>query len=450
MTLETTSEADRVYMRDSLAGITGPAPGFIYVGGDSTAAGVGSANTDARWATMSALDAGITLVNIGIDGQGVADGVAAMLAQTANRTRVTVFKDHRNAGESATYWLAQIAQLVAVCPYILIEPQLGVTNGSMDAAALQVMADINAGIIAQFPNNTYPADVQGTYIAALSNADTRDDGLHRNDLGQAIEALFISAFFRGKGWRRQKPETFDALARMQVQPSAWDKALLNGFIERQIGSGRWSKSDVLYNALLHDEQASTLNLISAGYNATKTGTVSFTPYRGFTGDGSTGRHGTGFNPAQAPASKFQQDSAHLLVHNLTNVAESKSDIGSGTNATGASLFNSRNADNGRSIMLNQATTVFGSGATTSKGRFGVVRKDAANVSVAVNIAVVGSQAAASATPGGGEVWWGAAFGGGNFSTKQRAFASIGGALSDVELRHSYYSEAAFAKAVGAL
>ena len=447
--LNSAVEADRAYMRNQLSGVSGPTPGIVYVHGDSTAVGDGSVNNDAKWGVLHGIDGGVAVVNSGLSGQGVAAGVDRLIAQTENRDRCVVFKDVRNTGETAAAWLAQAALVVAACPYVLIEPQLGVTDGSADAPTLQIYADINAGILAQFPNNTYDATTQAAYIAALSNAETRSDGLHRNDMGQAVEALFISAFFRSKGWRRQRPETADALARMAVQPSAWVAALLNAFIERQIGSGRWGKSDVLYNALLHDAQAATLNLISAGYPATKVGTVAFAAYQGLTGDGSTGYHKTGFDPALVPGAKFQQNSAHLLVHNLTNVPENKADIGSTTNTPGASSFSSRNADDSRSSYLNQTgSTTFGAGATTSIGRSGVIRPDADRTSFAVGTGIIATAASTSIAPAGGELLWGSGYSG--LSTKRRAFASIGAALTNPELRHSYYGEVAFAKAVGAL
>ena len=139
---------------------------------------------------------------------------------------------------------------------------------------------------------------------------------------------------------------------------------------------------------------------------------------------------------------------HLLVHNLTDVAENKADIGSSTLTVGASSFSSRNPDGSRSNLLNDGIIVYSSDATNSVGQYGVQRKDASNVLTVCATEQIGTAAQASSTPAGRVILWGANWG--TFSTKQRAFASIGAALSNSELRHSYNSEVAFAKAVGAL
>lgn len=420
--------------------------------GDSTAKGDGADTAGGKFATMLSGDASQTLYNAGVSGQSMADMAAGVIADTSHRRWLTIFVDHANTGETLASYIASLRSAInAIGTYgFLIWPQMGVTDGSDDATMLQLRSDINAAIIANWPNNTFDATEQAALIAALSDSTTRADGIHRNDKGQAIECLFASSLLQRKGWRSTTAEATALVARMTGAPTAKRQSYISALIERQKGAGLWSSYDAFYVQAAHDDQAHTLNWVSSSYPLTKVGSVTFVADRGDTGDGSTGKMGTGFNPTTASSPKFVQNDARITVYPITDVVESRCDMGSATGGSGASRFNTRNADNSMSLQLNQAATVFSGGGGVNKVLFGLSRSDATNTVVQRGATIGSPSANASVAPVNQEIMINA--GAGSFSTKQIAMASIGSGLSGSStlLIADYNSRTAYLKAVGAL
>jgi hypothetical protein len=425
-------------------------PGTLAVYGDSTALGDGSDTTPNKWATLLSGDASLTLYNAGVSGQSMADMAAGVIADTDHRRWLTVFMDHANTGETVAAYIASLDSAASAIQTnrFLIWPQIGVTDGSDDATMLTLRSDINAAIIANWPNNTFDVTEQAAIIAALNDSTTRSDGVHRNDKGQTIEAFYGSAWLQRKGWRTTQAETTSLLARMTGAPTAKRQSYINALIERQKGATLWTTYDGFWLQAAHDEQAHTLNWVSTSYPLTEVGTVSFVADRGDTGDGSTGKMGTGFNPTTAVSPKYVQDSARITVYPVTDVAESRCDIGSNASASGACRLNTRNADNSISKQLNQASADFTGGGGVNKILFGLSRVDATNTALQRGASIGAPTANASVAPANQEVTINGGIG--SVSTKQIASASIGSGVSATLATNDHYSRTAYLKAVGAL
>jgi hypothetical protein len=123
------------------------------------------------------------------------------------------------------------------------------------------------------------------------------------------------------------------LARATNVTSIADKTNYDTLITGLVTDGIFSQLDVLYIFAAVDATTARLNLIQNNFNATETGTVSFSAYNGFTGDGSTGFENSGFVAASA-GGNYTQNSASFGIYILSNNAGSNSvEIGAsdGTN-----------------------------------------------------------------------------------------------------------------------
>jgi|GEM_PF-3539927 len=180
-------------------GLVDPLRG-LAVYGDSTARGDGAT---VPWASLVAAGHSppMALHNAGAGGETLAQMAARLIADTSHRGWTAILMDRINGDETAQGWLATMAQAIGTLrtARILIYPQIPRADGSEASGAVRDKIDaINAGIRERWPNNTLPDWTD--LIAALSDPDTRTDGLHRNNAGQALEAAAISAFLAGKGW----------------------------------------------------------------------------------------------------------------------------------------------------------------------------------------------------------------------------------------------------------
>jgi len=172
--------------------------------GDSTAAAAGSSSSATQW--YSLLYTGYTPNRIAYrnatGGQGIADMAADVIADEAHSDWLHIFYDRKNTGETADLWLAQIALAVTNLQTnrFLIMPQVPFADGAEDATNQLILDEINTRIRATYPNNTFTVAQETAFLSNLSSGTTRSDGLHRNDVGQAIEANTIRTWLDGKGW----------------------------------------------------------------------------------------------------------------------------------------------------------------------------------------------------------------------------------------------------------
>lgn len=84
------------------------------------------------------------------------------------------------------------------------------------------------------------------------------------------------------------------------------------------GVGCSNTLDVLYVWATSDQTSALLNLCSASYPGTTSGTVNFSSDAGFTGDGSTFFINSGFDPSLASSPNYVLDSASVGVYVFTN------------------------------------------------------------------------------------------------------------------------------------
>ncbi len=90
------------------------------------------------------------------------------------------------------------------------------------------------------------------------------------------------------------PEASNLFARMDIQPSAIRKTIINEFIFQLQVAGIWNELDCLYILAAEDEQTAKLNWKSTSFNLTEVGTVGFVADRGYTNNANTNALSTGF------------------------------------------------------------------------------------------------------------------------------------------------------------
>ncbi|MFC5346250.1 hypothetical protein ACETK8_15700 [Brevundimonas staleyi] len=173
----------------------------IAIRGDSTALASGAGLRKAfnfapsldgeRWWNCFRGDA--FAYNDGEGGQSIAAMRDKMVADQQHRDWPTIIYDRRNGGETAEDYVAALADAVATLETddFLILPQVPFAEGKEDADYQAVMDEIDAEVARRWPSNTFDAATRTAFVAALSPASTRLDGLHRNAEGGRIECRFI-------------------------------------------------------------------------------------------------------------------------------------------------------------------------------------------------------------------------------------------------------------------
>lgn len=127
-------------------------------------------------------------------------------------------------------------------------------------------------------------------------------------------------------------ESSNFIMRAVVADASYDVAhqtAVNALICGLVTDSVWSKFDALYILATQSTAVAVLSLVSATYNATEQGGITFTTDRGYNGvNGSVPAKylTTGFNPSTAPSPKFVQNSAHLSAWSVTNVTSDSNAI----------------------------------------------------------------------------------------------------------------------------
>lgn len=139
-------------------------------------------------------------------------------------------------------------------------------------------------------------------------------------------------------------------ARMTTPPSDTRRTLINGVFAAGERDGWLAKLDALYLLAANDSQAAKLNWISSSYNLTETAAPAFTADKGFVGNGTSQRLDTTFNPTTASAPKFVQNSNHLGIWSLADLANAggqSNDAGSDNSRMGRPASSTDGRMNGR-------------------------------------------------------------------------------------------------------
>ena len=176
------------------------APTDLVIHGDSTGKGDGA---QTRWPTrlLAVLGETRAVENLSRSRQDIRRITRGMLA-LAPHDGVTILYDRRNAGETPEAYIDYLKQGVAALgsDRFLILPQVPVSGGHEDRLTLEVLLAINVLLREAFPDNSFDAETEARLLEALSGDDTRSDRVHRNDIGQQIEAEFIADWLRQRGW----------------------------------------------------------------------------------------------------------------------------------------------------------------------------------------------------------------------------------------------------------
>ncbi|MVO95073.1 hypothetical protein [Rhizobium leguminosarum] len=146
------------------------------------------------------------------------------------------------------------------------------------------------------------------------------------------------------------------LARLTTPPTTDRASLYNTLILSLKSAGVWSKLDALYIFAAADSQAAGLNLVNSNFTCTPFSSPTFTPDRGYAGDGSTSYVDTNYDTGDSANIKLQRNSATLGVYaNTSTAAADVRECGSRNFA--ATTFGSTSGMSFRSAATNTDTTV---------------------------------------------------------------------------------------------
>lgn len=222
-------------------------------------------------------------------------------------------------------------------------------------------------------------------------------------------------------------------AAMTTAPTTARRKLIDACIVALKAGGVWAKLDVLYMLAAADGQAALVNWRNPGtYNGTAVNSPTFTADMGYTGNGSSAKISTGFNPSSAVAPQFVQNSATLFVWNISDIAEDKDQLGSdGAFAAGASYFVSRSSGGSMFSALNSAAdSDAGVANGNGSGLIALSRNSSANYVRWRNTTALATVTSTSAAPANLEIV--ALRGEDGYTSYQVAAAGIGAGLSAPE------------------
>lgn len=236
------------------------------------------------------------------------------------------------------------------------------------------------------------------------------------------------------------------VARMTTQPGDTRKGLIDTLFGSLKSSGVYTKLDAIWLPAAHDSQAATLNLKSASYTLTPTGSPTWTANKGYTGNGSSSYVATGFNPTTLAGSVgFVQDSAHIGAWVLTDTANTNWDVGS-TNGRARLSSRTGTGTQGR-IGTNTAAVVAVTGTANPPRHVIETRTGATSAAQYVNGAADGTSSTASnGLATGIELL--REGGGTSFSDRQVGVAHIGTGLTGAEASALYNATRAYLQGVG--
>lgn len=250
-----------------------------------------------------------------------------------------------------------------------------------------------------------------------------------------IEFNDLNSTFGGRRKTSYSPEASALFAAMTVQPSPARKKLIDDFIIGCKQDGNWSLLDGLWFLAAHDIQAAKICWKNPSlYTLTDVNSPAFTTDRGFAADGVTQYIKTGL-VLSAGGLNYGMNSNSYGVYSRTNADELKTDFGAYTSGTtSGTQMNCRNANN---LYARDNSNDFPNVANTnSLGLHSVKRTSSASITFYKNNASVGTGVANATAIPTVELYINAVnFNGGpsNFSTKQIAFAFVGGNIDVVKL-----------------
>jgi len=124
---------------------------------------------------------------------------------------------------------------------------------------------------------------------------------------------------------------FDRLEEVGSLPASSQLKNIDDLIKGLVADGLWDNGDVLSISALPLEGQALLNVIKNDHNATKTGTLIFTPNKGFKGNNS-GYLKRNFIP-KTQGVNYQKDSATIATFITEGIEDTGYDVGAGDNST---------------------------------------------------------------------------------------------------------------------
>lgn len=242
------------------------------------------------------------------------------------------------------------------------------------------------------------------------------------------------------------PDAAAYIAAMTVAPDATRQALINAFFIGIKADGLWDKADAFWLMAAHDAQAARLNARQpAAYTLAPNGTLTFTPDRGYQGDGGSDI-ATGFNPVSASA--WSQNSASLSAYVNATPSDAQSGVAIIGDAAGRVLLSPWTSLGLVSRLNASNSTPAFAGVSTRLGMSTVSRTAATVSNAQKNGATIGATSdRASAAVASSSVSL-LSYAGGNFSLDRLAFAWIGGGLTDAEMTALYNRVLAYLSPIG--
>ena len=251
------------------------------------------------------------------------------------------------------------------------------------------------------------------------------------------------------------PEAQSLFSRFTNQPSGATKIAINRCIGRLISTGVWPKLDVVRAYAAQDQQSALLNWVSTSYTATAADAPTFTPFIGYTGNGTSSYLDEGFNPITAVSPKYVQNSGHISFWDLTaRAADTTSQMGMRVSTTTQSVINTRFTGNSAYARINTAGGAVNSGVLTNTGHYIANRTDSVTLNLKKNGATIASSGAiASVAPPNANVFSLARNFGGvaeTWSSDTVGFITIGGGLTDSDAANLYSAIYGYMTDVGAV
>lgn len=257
-----------------------------------------------------------------------------------------------------------------------------------------------------------------------------------------------SAILFGRWAKGIEAETLAFLLRIGSKLSFARRTAINTWIASYKSAGVWTKCDAAWMPATLDSAIGMLNVISPNYNLSMVGGVTFTPDRGFAGNGVDSSM-----PASGMTTNIltnaQQDSTHLSVYVLggTDAAATRVALGlTGTSGT----FAIRPRDNTGLLggPVNSSTvSFFGSAQSTILGNSLITRTGATALAGYRDGVVTGTDNDASTGRSTSQV--ALLRGGSVFSDYLVGLASVGSGLNGTEVAAKHAADLAYLQAIGA-
>lgn len=246
------------------------------------------------------------------------------------------------------------------------------------------------------------------------------------------------------------PEAEAFFARMTTPPDTARKAIINNLIVPLINAGVWPKFDLLYLNAGADSQAGRLNAVSSSYTAMAQNGPTFTPDRGYLGDGVGAYLTTGY---AMNSGQFTQNSGHISIWSRTAAGTASALSGARTaTTTSQAVIGNRTATDAFVHRVNISPNPANASITNGAGHF-ITSRTASNLTTLYHNGVsVHSYTNASTTVTAQAAFILAANQGGAPAAYQAievAAFSVGAGLSDAEAAAFSAALQTYMTAVGA-